>query len=332
MKNYVYSSILKNEFESFLAIRHSQGFKDKNRYVWESLDKYLVVSGQGEKRLSALTVESWLSEACDGLSNGSVELFITSYNAFAKYLTTIGISAYIQDYSLDMRGRRYTPYIFSSDEMEKIFGIADSGTATKGIPSRIQIPMLLRILYGCGLRLGEALGMHLSNVDLENGTLFIRNGKGSKDRLVPMDWTLSEILAAYCATMFSERKDDPYLFESNYKDSRHNCVGHPRSEGWALANFRSILKKAGITLENRSKNERGICPHCLRHTFVVHSFRRQSMLGVDTYRALPLIPIYLGHNSLTETQSYVHLTTENSEDIVQLTSERYKGIFPEVPQ
>lgn len=332
MKNYVYSSVLKDEFESFLAIRHSQGFKDKNRYVWESLDKYLAASGQKEKCLSAQAVENWLSDTCGGLSNGSVELFITSYNAFAKYLATIGISTYLQDYAINMRGHRYTPYIFSSDEMEKIFDIADSGTATKGILSKIKIPMLLRILYGCGLRIGEALGMRLSDVNLENGALFVRNGKGSKDRIVPMNPTLSEILAAYCATMFSERKDDPYLFESDYKDSRHNCVGHARSEGWALANFRSILKKAGITLENRSKNERGICPHCLRHTFVVHSFRRQNMLGIDNYRALPLISIYLGHNSLTETQSYVHLTAENSEDIIQLTSERYKGIFPEVPQ
>lgn len=332
MKNYIYSSVLKDEFQSFLAVRHSQGFKDKNRYVWESLDRYLSASGQDEKCVSALTVENWLSETCSGLSNGSAELYITSYNAFARYLATVGINAYIQDYALDMRGRRYTPYIFSSDEMKEIFAIADSGAATRGRLSKIQMPMLLRLLYGCGLRLGEALGMRLGDVDLESGTLLVQNGKGSKDRIVPMDHTLSEILADYCAALFAGREDNPFLFESDYKDGRRNCVGHARSGGWVIANFRSILKKAGITLENRSKYERGICPHCLRHTFVVHSFRRQSMLGIDNYRALPLISVYLGHNSLTETQSYVHLTAENSEDIIRLTSEHYKGIFPEVPR
>lgn len=332
MKNYVYSSVLKNEFESFLAVRHSQGFKDKNRYIWESLDSHLAASRQKEKCVSAATVESWLSKACKGLSNGSTELYITSYNAFARYLVSIGINAYIQDYALDMRGHRYTPYIFSSEEMEKIFAIADSGTATKGKLSKIQIPMLLRMLYGCGLRVGEALEMRLGDVDLESGILFIHNGKGSKDRIVPMDQTLSEILEDYCSALFAGRKDNPFLFESDYSDSRHNCIGHARSEGWVLSNLRSILKKAGIILENRSRNERGICPHCLRHTFVVHSFRRQDALGIDNYRALPLISVYLGHNSLTETQSYVHLTAENSEDIIRLTSEHYKGIFPEVPQ
>lgn len=58
MKNYIYSSVLKDEFRSFLAVRHSQGFKDKNRYVWESLDRYLSASGQDEKCVSALTVEN----------------------------------------------------------------------------------------------------------------------------------------------------------------------------------------------------------------------------------------------------------------------------------
>ena len=47
MKNYIYSSVLKDEFQSFLAVRHSQGFKDKNRYVWESLDRYLSASEIG---------------------------------------------------------------------------------------------------------------------------------------------------------------------------------------------------------------------------------------------------------------------------------------------
>lgn len=141
MKNYIYSSVLKDEFQSFLAVRHSQGFKDKNRYVWESLDRYLSASGQDEKCVSALTVENWLSETCSGLSNGSAELYITSYNAFARYLATVGINAYIQDYALDMRGRRYTPYIFSSDEMKEIFAIADSGAATRGRLSKIQMPI-----------------------------------------------------------------------------------------------------------------------------------------------------------------------------------------------
>lgn len=131
MKNYIYSSVLKDEFKLFLAIRRSRGFKDKNRYVWESLDRYLSAAGQDEKCVSALTVENWLSETCSGLSNGSAELYITSYNAFARYLATVGINAYIQDYALDMRGHRYTPYIFSSDEMDKIFAIADSGAATR---------------------------------------------------------------------------------------------------------------------------------------------------------------------------------------------------------
>lgn len=332
MKNYIYTSVLKDEFNSFLALRSSQGYKDKNRFVLESLDKYLTESNQREKRISSFTAEKWISETCKNLSNGSTEQYMSFYNIFARYLSTIGIDAHILVFPCNLRERRYTPYIFSSDEIEKIFAIADSGVSTRDKLSKIQIPMCLRLLYGCGLRVGEVLSMHLSNVDLKAGTLLIQNGKGNKDRIVPMDHTLTDILTDYCSVLFADRYDDPYLFESNYKDGLRNCVGHARSTNWVFANFKRILKTAGITYETHTKHERGICPHCLRHTFAVHSYRNQSKRGIDNYRVLPLISVYLGHNSLLETQAYIHLTAENASDIIDLTSNHYKGMFPEVPR
>lgn len=91
------------------------------------------------------------------------------------------------------------------------------------------------------------------------------------------------------------------------------------------------MKLADISVLTE-KNERGVCPHCLRHTFVDHSLARQSVHGVSSYCALPLISLYLGHEDLTETQDYVHLTTNECAEILKKTSEKYGSLFPEVPE
>lgn len=331
MQAYIFESVLKEEFNAFFSLRRSQGIKDQNRFIWEYLDKYLVTSHADEKAMTPEKVEGWISSACIGLKDKSVDCFITSYNAFAKYLISVGIPAYIHPHALSMKYSKYVPYIFSDGDMARLFSIADSGKSSKDRLSKVQFPLLLRILYGCGLRLGEALALQLRDIDLESGTLLVRNGKGDKDRLVPMDNSLTSILKMYCTALLLDKPGDAYLFESNYKDGRRNCVGHHRSQSWARSNFRNILKLAGISILTE-KNERGICPHCLRHTFVDHSLAKQNAHGISNYHAFPLISVYLGHEDLTETQDYVHLTTNECNEIIKKTAEKYGSIFPEVPK
>lgn len=331
MKSYIFRSILKDEFNEFLNLRHSQGFKDQNRYIWEYLDRYLVNSHINEKAMTPERVEDWISSDCVGLKDKSVDGFITAYNVFAKYLISVGIPAYIYPHALSMRRSKYIPYIFTSDEMATIFGIADSGEYSKDRLSKIQFPVLLRILYGCGLRLSEALALQIKDVDFDAGILLIHNGKGSKDRVVAMDTSLTEVLKLYHTSVLSGKPKESYLFESNYADGRRNCVGYHRSQSWARGNFSRILEQAGISIVTE-RNERGICPHCLRHTFVDRSLAKQSENGVSSYCALPLISIYLGHEDLTETQDYTHLTAGECAAILKKTSEKYCGMFPEVPK
>ena len=184
MKSYVFRSILKDEFNAFLDLRHSQGLKDHNRYIWEYIDRYLTDSHVSEKSVTPERVEGWISSDCADLKDKSVDGFIAAYNVFAKYLISVGIPAYIYPHALSMRRNKYVPYIFTNDEMATMFRIADSGGSSKDRLSRIQFPALLRILYGCGLRLGEALALRIRDVDFDIGVLLIRNGKGNKDRLV----------------------------------------------------------------------------------------------------------------------------------------------------
>lgn len=330
MNPSIYESVLKDEMRDFTKLRSSQGYKDTNRYVLATFDKYLLTIGTCAKELTAEIVDGWLSACCGGRNTRTIDGYITYYNAFAKYLNSIGIAAFIPERPL--LDQNYVPYIFSAQEIEDIFRIADNGETIKVKLAQIQVPMLLRILYGCGLRLGEALTLKLSDVEFDGGVLCIWNGKGKKDRLVPMDETLTQTLKMYCDTVLAGKHADSYLFESDYNYGKRNAIGRPRPNEWAKNHFRRILKAAGIEFERHSAHECGICPHCLRHTFAVNSFRKQDLAGIDNYRNSPLLSVYLGHRKLKDTQKYLHMTAESAQDMIALTTGYSRGLFPEVPK
>jgi integrase len=325
--NYTCSSILKVEISNFVELRLSQGYKDKARNALESLDRYLTANNVCEKSLTPEIVDGWIKSRYGERSSKTANNAISYYNTFAKYLYVLGITVFLPDNARTKSS--YIPYIFSKEEMTSIFRVVDNGLTNVKPLSNIQFPMLLRLMYGCGLRLGEALFLRVSDIDISDGVLKIRNAKGNKDRLVPMDDTLTEILRCYCTNHLEcGFTDDLYLFASDYSVEK----GKPRSGQWAGYLFRKALSAAGIELLKDPRSNRDICLYCLRHTFAVNSFRQQDLAGVDNYRSTPFLSIYMGHWDLEGTQTYLHMTAENSEDIMALTTKYSKGLYPEVPQ
>jgi integrase len=286
----------------------------------------LVSQGISEKSLTSAVVEGFITHYGRDRSSKTVSHYAAYCSQFARYLTTLGISAFIVEQVKPTCD--YIPYIFTEDEISKIFHAADNittiGHCEDRIAVKIQIPMLIRLFYGCGLRLSEALKLRYGNVDFDNGTLFIQNAKGYKDRLVPMDATLAETLSRYCIIAIPNRDKEQLLFEGEKK-------GKHRHKSTVDIHFKQIVQASGIEIAYLHSN-RKVGVHCLRHTFVVHSFHKQDKAGIDNYRTTPSLSIYIGHDSLLETQRYLHNAAGVIEDIWSATSAMAKSIFPEVPQ
>lgn len=70
----------------------------------------------------------------------------------------------------------------------------------------------------------------------------------------------------------------------------------------------------------------------IMHTFAVNSFRKIDLDGIDNYEAAPLLAVYMGHVDVTGTEYYLHMTAENSVDIIEKNNAYAKWLFPEVPQ
>jgi integrase len=139
-----------------------------------------------------------------------------------------------------------------------------------------------------------------------------------------MDETLSCILRQYISAVLIDRPESSLLF-TNGKNAQ---IAGATIRYW----FVRTLAAAGIEKPDLPRYSRNICAHCVRHTFAVHSFRKQDLAGVDMYSAAPFLSTYMGHADLYGTETYLHMSAENSVDILEKSSGYSQGLFPEVPQ
>jgi site-specific recombinase XerD len=138
------------------------------------------------------------------------------------------------------------------------------------------------VLYGAGLRIGEALALEVSDIDGARGVLRVRHGKGNKAREAKLSPSLYGWLRRYWAR---ERPVRPYLFTTKR-------TGRPPKE----AAVRSALAKAA----KQARIKKHVTPHVLRHTFATHLLEQ----GTD----VRVVGVLLGHASITTTARYGRVT------------------------
>jgi integrase len=267
-------------------------------------------------------ISTWIA-TLSGKSS-SIGNEVITIRQFLYYLRASGETVYIPE--IPKIKDDYVPYIFSENELSLIFHDADNiaqkdKKADPYLP--IEFPVILRLLYSCGMRIGETIAVDIADVDLENGILRLESTKGNKHRLVPMDPGMTEILEKYWLSMGFSGKDHGWLFPSGIND------GHI-SDRAIKHRFETILDKNGIRLKNRKKHERGPCLHCMRHVFAFKSFAKAETEGRHLDDAIPFLSIYLGHDSLNETEKYLKFSNELFPESVDAFGRFMNDLLPEV--
>ncbi|WP_227139036.1 tyrosine-type recombinase/integrase [Caldibacillus sp. 210928-DFI.2.22] len=274
------------------------------------------------KEVSENVISEWVKSLSGKSSSIANEVIVI--RLFLRYLSSIGIRVFMPP--IPKVTDDYVPYIFTDEELKRIFTLSDNITLTKSQPNpfiQLEFPMMLRIMYGCGLRVGETLALKMKNVDLNGGILILKQTKGDKQRLVPMHQTLISILNKYCLAMGLIGKAEALLFPSAIQ-------AVPFSVKAARNKFNTILKYAGISMKGRAKQERGPCLHCLRHVFAFKSFAEAEKSGRSIDASVPYLSIYLGHDSLKETESYLKFSSELYPEAIELFEDYTLQVFPEV--
>ncbi len=225
------------------------------------------------------------------ISERSQARAISSIKAFFKFLLE-------DDYRTDnpatlLEGPKlglYLPDTLSEEDINRIITCIDNST---DIGKRNKC--ILEVLYGCGLRVSELIDLKISNINFKEIYIMVE-GKGEKTRLVPLANTTAEFIRSYINTVRNKTK-----INKKYEDTLFiNSRGTNMSRVIVFIIIKELTQKAGIS--------KSISPHTFRHSFATHLLQN----GAD----LRFIQEMLGHSSITTTQVYTHLKTEELRDVI----------------
>jgi integrase len=201
----------------------------------------------------------------------------------------------------------FKPHIYSREELARLIAATDT-LEKRWDPLRAPtFRAFLILLYGAGLRLGEALRLTVADVDLRQDLLTVRKSKFYKTRWVPIPPQLSAVLSAY----FTKRRrwHRPVTADSAFFAT---CRKPALDDGYVRHTFQEVRRRAGLDLRGPG----GFRPrlHDLRHTSAVHRLVTWYREGKDVHSLLPYLATYLGHLNLSGTQRYLTMTSELLEE------------------
>ncbi|WP_156289054.1 tyrosine recombinase XerC [Oceanobacillus salinisoli] len=247
------------------------------------------------------TVRLFLTHLYDKqLSRKSVSRKISSLRSFFKFMERqeiVSSNPFIQ--IMLPKTDKPVPTFLYKEEIEKLFEVSDT---TDPLGQRDQA--LIETLYGTGIRISECQGLRLGDIDFSIGTMFIR-GKGNKERYVPFGRFAEIALETYI------NEGRAKLLEKSNSDTDAvflNSRGTPLTARGMRLILNKMVEKAALTIH--------VHPHKLRHTFATHMLNE----GAD----LRIVQELLGHENLSSTQIYTHVTKDFLRDVYMKSHPRAK--------
>ena len=260
--------------------------------------------------LGDVSLDSISRDACQAFCRGSGpptrfwERKHQTLRGFFSYLSTRGhLLVSPLPFASPRVPRSFQAYIYSHDELRRLLEATSILGTTRSPQQPLTFRTLLLVLYGAGLRPGEALRLRRCDVDMVDRILGIWDTKFFKSRLVPIGADLCRALDTY----WTVRQLLPLPDETR---SAFFCTrtGHAISLATLEAVFVRLREHAGIRRPAADRWQPRL--HDMRHTFAVHRLIAWYREGADVQACLPLLATYLGHINLSGTQTYLTMTPE----------------------
>ena len=268
---------LLQDYSYYLSIERAMSHNTVASYC-SDVEKFTDSLGNSPEKAGPEDIIAFLS--LGSTSKRSQARRLSALNSFYTWMVMEGI---MKDNPCDRvdapKLGRYLPDVLSVEEVERIIDSTDTGSA-QGRRDRA----ILEVLYGCGLRVSEAVGLKISHLYLDEG--FIRiHGKGNKERLVPIGEMASDAIVAYMDVRMipADAASDDVLFLNRFGKSLSR-----------ISMFKMIKKQALIAGIRKE-----ISPHTFRHSFATHLVEN----GAD----LRVVQEILGHENIVTTEIYTHI-------------------------
>ena len=279
-----------NDFLDYITLEKGLTNNTKENYSFdlECFKKYFLGKNiQNIDEMSLLNYLKYLKEE-KKLSSRSIERHLTTLRGFYKYLKKMNIIENDITKNIDnLKLEKHLPTTLEPDEVAKILDIKLNS------PFNIRTKAMLEVMYSSGLRVSELVNLTINDIDLYNNTIII-NGKGNKERIVPIGEIAKEYLINYlnCRNALLKRKNGnpTILFLNNH--------GKPITRNGFNFLLNNILKEKGI--------DKKVTPHTLRHSFATHM--------LDNGADLRTIQELLGHSDIVTTRIYTHISKKQIQD------------------
>ena len=303
----------------------------------EAVDRYVAWQrDHGAKfRSSAETLDTFCRQAgedrdCDTVDKDDIRRFLAGKGVLTrtravKYGTLAGFYSFALSRGhvsrIPMPPREAEPrppevapsFIFTHEELQRLFKAAGGGRRRCPKLDAETFRTFLFLLYGAGLRSGEARRLTVADVNLDSAVLAVNDTKFYKSRLVPVGADLAGVLRRYAAIRTQR------LFREGSASTFLACRdGSPLKKAIVRHAFHAALRAAGIG--NSKPGCRAPCLHSLRHSFATHRLTSWHREGADVQRLLPALSTYLGHGSVAATQVYISMTP----DLLDEASRRFE--------
>ncbi len=236
------------------------------------------------------------------LSSSSINTIINAVNSFTRFLNTTG--KYVLDYTIERAENDIpAPTILTIQDIKRLYDATFFPTRENSLAMGQRDRAIIAIFYGCGLRKMEGTQLNLDDIDLNKKLVFVRKGKGGKQRYVPIASKHAEDIRSYITEGREWFLHEHYAPKYTGKHAIKKGVSNEEAffvsqRGCRMTDFYKRLdylkEKAGI--------EKQFGLHTLRHSIATHLL--QSGMPIEE------IARFLGHSTLDSTQIYTHLTND----------------------
>lgn len=307
-----FKSVFGKYFVSFYKEQQALGFSAKGKIMFlKVFDNYFYSRGFTSTFISESIYNEMITYLTEEEGRDKYR-YSQMFAQVMKYMARLGNPVYIPRVRKHPKNR-YIPYIYTHDEISRIFE-ASNLLRIKRAHNRAMIiimPALIRMLYSTGIRVGEALALLNEDVDFERKTITLKVTKNRQPRIAPINSSLDSILKQYIKF---RNKTKISGIDAPSSPFFTNTLGEPCTVQAVRFRFVEILNLAGIKYKGCFQGPR---VHDLRHTACVHAMVKMVKSGKDIYCAMPYIAAYMGHRSLESTNYYLRLTAEMYPDIIE---------------
>ena len=302
MRPPTFSSVLAPALRALAQTRQALGYQDRGVLGYLAhFDRFLTARQWSLPYPTRQVVEDWMA-ATPGVQASCRAQRLQVMRLLGRFIAETHPESYVPGPTWGGQPKsHFRPYIYTRVEIRRLLAEARRLPPTGSLRPHTHAT-LLGLLYCTGLRSSEALALSLGDVDLEADTLWVRESKFHKSRLVPLGPRVNQAMRRYLqerARHGGAQDSEASLFL--------NQRGGPCSYQVLCSTFLAMARRIGL---RGPAGSRGPRLHDLRHSFAVQRLLEWYRDGGDVQVRLPLLTDYLGHVSIASTQVYLEATAE----------------------